>query len=1527
MSTLQRQNTLFVSEDWVRIYEAIQNVEFRAYDFDNLVSAILNHLRDVFPEEFNDWIASSEFIMKVEVLAWLSQNIAFRIDLNTRENFLATAERRDSLIRLAQNVSYKIARVRGARGQVRIESVRTNQALFDSNNISLQDREINWNDPRNEDWFEQFILIMNAAFASRTQFGRPLAKFQDGNTRTEQYVFNGQAPSTGVFPFSASVNGVDLPFEVINARLDKDTGEFEEFSPAPDNAFNCFYVSDGRGLASTGTGFFYQFRQGTLQFQDEDFVEPETIRILDIGTQNVNNDDFFVQELDSTGELDETWQQVDTVFGESVSFLPTNETANLDTTTGQQATGDARKVYEVDTLENDRVRVRFGDGTFGEIPTGRFRFWYRTSNPQPQVVNPTDIGRQSFTLSYVVDGTVFLLTMTVALKDPVINAATSETNFSIRTRANQVFYSQNRMITGRDYNSFFLRDNAIRKVKTVNRTFSGHSRFTKLHDPTGLYENLKVFAEDGRFYQERVRSVFFTSADITVQSNPLLIQNVIEPLLEEADKEQLYFNDYPEQFFPTNHFWFEDSVVNQQSRGRITTTQGDASGAIKVGTATLSEPARFVLVDSVLRLDNPRGSTVRVDRIIDDGDIADGIILERDIPADIRVTSVFPPFRKKFLDGEKTLIEQQLELKLDFGLSWHQDTQTWEVITFDNLDKQEPSGMFCLDNQGDTSGTNLDQSWMIYLEFTPGGSPEDDTWKVVHRGIGIFFESARENDFWFANDEPVLDPDTGRVERDRILISECNESRDSLRRRGLNNLDLAGLLECDIFCYRFVGDGTTVKFTTQENPLNPEAVVSVDGALQIFGVDYTIESKVSGDSVIFNVAPPDGSDVLICISLNNSLKSVKTEVAGPFQGDGVDFEFDLGFVTVDPLNTFVFIDGVLQQALVDYGVTTLLNGNAAISLAAPLPAGAFLYVYFLPDITNALFSHSHFIGDGVDDSYGISETNQTTDTILTGWDGVIQEPDSYTISPVGATTTSVTYTAAPGLSVKITIISNKDSNFARTNMYDFGPADGIQNTFTLTNQANAEAETTIVFFDGIMQEGPWGTSPVWTISSSNNVFFSTPPAAGVEVVIFSILGGVGNDPDSQQGATGLGSGGGGTVGEGSGFNGLPLGTNNLGNTSVTSLLVQYLGTDVPLFVEDALRHPDGYVNENGVEVTSADLDNSGFADNIFVFKDVVLQDGFTDLVLWRKINEFGFTVFDPINLQTRPRGSYGLSTQSDVAAGTVIDNSGFATGIPLQVLRSLPENEFTVLEGDIHYDISTTTWLVADVEVTGTWLAAPDQTLFKFEIGRDHLKFLWVHFAPDEFRIDPSVSNIMDSYVLTTAYDDQFRTALSNNVATEFLPAAPTPEALRVQFADFDNFKAMSDSIIYHPARYKPLFGQQAIPELQATFKVIQAEGSLLSENDLKIRILEIIDLFFSVDNFEFGETFYMTELLAFIHQEMAPNVQSVVAVPKDDDEAFGRLFQIRSEPDELFISAASSEDIEVVNSFTDEELRIGVIS
>jgi hypothetical protein len=182
----------------------------------------------------------------------------------------------------------------------------------------------------------------------------------------------------------------------------------------------------------------------------------------------------------------------------------------------------------------------------------------------------------------------------------------------------------------------------------------------------------------------------------------------------------------------------------------------------------------------------------------------------------------------------------------------------------------------------------------------------------------------------------------------------------------------------------------------------------------------------------------------------------------------------------------------------------------------------------------------------------------------------------------------------------------------------------------------------------------------------------------------------------------------------------------------------------------------------------------------------------------------------------------------------------------------------------------------------------------------------------------------MNAYILTSGYDDVYRIWLQNNGTAADEPVPPSSESLRLQFSEFERFKAMSDAIVYYPARYKPLFGNQAASELQAIFKIVQTSGSTISESDLRLQVLNTIDEYFNVNRWEFGDDFYFTELCSFLHTALAPNLQSVVIVPRANNQAFGRLFQVRSEPDELFISAASPEDVEVVTSLTDAELRIG---
>ncbi len=129
MATSNRQNNLFAAEDWDIAYKAYSNVNFQAYDFETIRTAMIEYIRTNFPENFNDYIESSEFIAIIELLAYMAQSIAFRMDVNTRENFLETAERKDSVYKLARQLGYNPKRNVAAGGLLKIVNVSPTEPL------------------------------------------------------------------------------------------------------------------------------------------------------------------------------------------------------------------------------------------------------------------------------------------------------------------------------------------------------------------------------------------------------------------------------------------------------------------------------------------------------------------------------------------------------------------------------------------------------------------------------------------------------------------------------------------------------------------------------------------------------------------------------------------------------------------------------------------------------------------------------------------------------------------------------------------------------------------------------------------------------------------------------------------------------------------------------------------------------------------------------------------------------------------------------------------------------------------------------------------------------------------------------------------------------------------------------------------------------------------------------------------------------------------------------------------------------
>ena len=133
--------------------------------------------------------------------------------------------------------------------------------------------------------------------------------------------------------------------------------------------------------------------------------------------------------------------------------------------------------------------------------------------------------------------------------------------------------------------------------------------------------------------------------------------------------------------------------------------------------------------------------------------------------------------------------------------------------------------------------------------------------------------------------------------------------------------------------------------------------------------------------------------------------------------------------------------------------------------------------------------------------------------------------------------------------------------------------------------------------------------------------------------------------------------------------------------------------------------------------------------------------------------------------------------------------------------------------------------------------------------------------------------------------------------------------------------KSLSDQIVYHPVKYKILFGSNAAEELQATFKVVKNPKTNVTDAVIKTRVIAAINEFFALDNWDFGDTFYFTELAAFIHNQLAPDLLTAVIVPNQSGQGFGSLFQIDSASDEIFISGATVGDVTIISALGANQL------
>ena len=805
MAKTARQTAIFGVEDWKRLYQTYREADFQSYDFETLRKSFIDYLRLYYPETFNDYIESSEFVALLDVMAFMGQSLAFRNDLNARENFLDTAERRDSVVRLANLVSYTPKRNQAAQGFLKVFSVSTSESVIDYNGVNLSNLTIDWNDPTNPNWFEQFISIVNASLVDSQKFGRPANDQTLLGIRTDEYTINLVPGFLPVVPYTSSVDGITMPFAAVSGTSQGKDYVYEP-APKPSGAFNMLYRNDQLGFGSNNTGFFFLFKQGVLQNQDFNLAEALPNRTVNINIEGCNDQDHWLYKLDGLGSIASEWLYVQNTYTAAVN----------------QLAPDQRKTYSITSRANDQITLTFGDGVFAEIPVGIFRAYVRASNGLEYVINPEEMQSVAIQVSYVSRyGRLETLTFNCGITTPVSNAQSRETIDEIKQRAPARYYTQNRMVNGEDYNNFpFTQYNSLLKSKAVARSSTGTSRYTDLTDVTGKYSSTNIFGSDGVLYRENVLPSFQFDW-LNVNDIVDVLTQTVEPLLGGRSILQFYYN-------PTN-FPRPNLAVLSTSWQQTTTVVNQTTGYFKdnkglpqpIGIYTTNN-CKYLTQGSLIKFGPPAGYYFNVNNrlvagtptapgdkiviwatviavVLDGtaqglGNLPDGIgpvALNNFVPAGALALEVIPKFVDVLPTALKQQILQQVELARNFGLGYDYLNATWYLITSTNL---AADSTFSLTYAQNTAGLNLDASWLV--QFTTNGAK----YTVISRGLDYFFASVIETRFFFDGSEKVYDPKTGLVINDFVRALKSNSRPDS-------NLPLPSDVTMDIIAQPIESDG------------------------------------------------------------------------------------------------------------------------------------------------------------------------------------------------------------------------------------------------------------------------------------------------------------------------------------------------------------------------------------------------------------------------------------------------------------------------------------------------------------------------------------------------------------------------------------------------------------------------------------------------------------------------------------------------------------------------------------------------
>ena len=99
------------------------------------------------------------------------------------------------------------------------------------------------------------------------------------------------------------------------------------------------------------------------------------------------------------------------------------------------------------------------------------------------------------------------------------------------------------------------------------------------------------------------------------------------------------------------------------------------------------------------------------------------------------------------------------------------------------------------------------------------------------------------------------------------------------------------------------------------------------------------------------------------------------------------------------------------------------------------------------------------------------------------------------------------------------------------------------------------------------------------------------------------------------------------------------------------------------------------------------------------------------------------------------------------------------------------------------------------------------------------------------------------------------------------------------------------------------------------TIRVTKSDGTKISDAEIRSKVITSINSYFDFNNWDFGETYYFTDMASWVHKQLGGVISSIVLMPLQSGLTPNDLFQIKCDPNEMFISSATVNDVEIISS------------